>query len=57
MLNAQTYKNWQVILIDDNTNDGTREKVDEFLTKHQINHILIRNKSRKNILFDSSRNI
>ena len=35
-LRAQTYDNWHAIYINDASTDDTREKVEQFIKKHQL---------------------
>jgi len=43
----QEYKNFRVIIIDDNSNDGTGEAIQEYITNNNITNIkLYRNKTR-----------
>jgi len=53
----QTYKNWKLLIVDDNSNDGTRELIINFL-KNNINKkkfIFLKNKINKGQAF--SRNL
>jgi teichuronic acid biosynthesis glycosyltransferase TuaG len=53
----QTYKNWKLIIVDDKSNDGTRELIEKFIrsSKHKRKFLFIKND--KNIGQGLARNV
>jgi len=53
----QTYKNWRLLIVDDNSTDGTRKLINDFINKNinKKKFVLIKNKKNKGQAF--SRNL
>lgn len=47
-INNQTYKNWRLIIVDDNSDDGTRELIINFINNNKNKKKFIFLKNRKN---------
>jgi teichuronic acid biosynthesis glycosyltransferase TuaG len=54
---SQTYKNWKLIIVDDKSNDGTRELIEQFIRSSKYKKKILFIKNDKNIGQGLARNL